>query len=242
MRVRERLRSLVESIRESGRLAPIAVVTTFLPMAGSLVLVVIGYPLGMWLRENPGIGAIGFTTGVAIACGLALMPTNVIGLISGFAFGFDLGLALLMAAIVASATISFLIHRRITGEKVPELAEKHPKANAVYRSLLGEGFWRTTLIILLLRLSIVTPFALTNFILASARVSTSTFLIGTFFGMLPRSGAVVLAGAGLSELSMDAPSDRWILYGGIAATLISIIIISSISRRALDKLTGAEVV
>jgi uncharacterized membrane protein YdjX (TVP38/TMEM64 family) len=231
---------LWDRVAEFGKLTPIAFVTAFLPMAGTAVLFMIGYPLGMWLRENPTQGAVGFFAGVVVACGLALVPTNVIGVIGGFAFGFGSGLALLIVAIVGASLISYVIHRRIVGDKVPDLADKHPKAKAVYEALTGQGFGRTTLIILLLRLSVVMPFALTNFILASAKVPRSTFVVGTFFGMLPRSGAVVLTGAGLSELTLESTADFRFIVFGIAATLASIIVISVISRRALEKLTETE--
>ncbi|NOT47848.1 MAG: TVP38/TMEM64 family protein [Acidobacteria bacterium] len=228
---------LRERLIEFGKLTPIALVTTFLPMLGTTALFFVGYPLGIWLRENQAVGALSYTAGVLVVCGLALMPTNVIGVIGGFAFGFDLGLTLLMIAIVGAAYISYLIHRRIAGDRIPDIAEKHPKAQAIYQALTGQGFVRTTLIILLIRLSIITPFAFTNFILAAAKVPRSTFLVGTFVGMLPRSGAVVLTGAGLSELVLDASPNVWLIGSGIAATLISILLVSMISRRALEKLT-----
>lgn len=231
---------LMERIIELGKLTPLAIVTALLPMAGTAVLVFVGYPLGIWLRENPGQGAVGYTLGVAVFCGLALVPTNVIGIIGGFAFGFIPGLSLLMAAIVAASFISYLIHIRITGNKLPEIAEKSPKTKAVYDALTDQGFLRTTLIIFLIRLSVAFPFALTNFILASARVQRSSYLAGTFFGMLPRSGAVVLTGAGLSELSLDAPQNFWMIVFGILATLLSVIVITAISRRALDRLTQPQ--
>ncbi|MEO7673042.1 MAG: VTT domain-containing protein [Pyrinomonadaceae bacterium] len=231
---------LRERFVEMGKLTPIALVTTFLPMTGTAVLFMIGYPLGLWLKENQVVGAFGYATGVLIFCGLALVPTNVIGVIGGFAFGFDLGLVLLMLAVVGASLISFFIHRRIVGDKVPDVADNHPKARAVYQALLGQGFWRTTTIILLIRFSIIMPFALTNFILASAKVSVAAFLTGTFLGMLPRSSAVVLAGAGLSELSLETPYDVWMVSFGIAASLLSIIVISIISKRALERLTQIE--
>lgn len=229
-RVRRRLQEL-------GKLTPIALVTTFLPMLGTTVLFAVGYPLGIWLRENQAIGAVSYTAGVLIVCGLALMPTNVIGIIGGFAFGFDFGLSLLMTAIVGASFISYLLHRRIVGDKVPNIADEHPKAKAIYEALTSEGFARTTFIIVLIRLSIVMPFALTNFILAASKVRPSAFVLGTFIGMLPRSGAVVLTGAGLSELVLSSGFNFWLIASGIAATLLSVIFISLISKRALRKLT-----
>jgi len=231
---------LREKLAEFGNLTPIALVTTFLPMLGAVLLLAVGYPLGLWLRENQAVGAVSYMTGVLIVCGLALMPTNVIGIIGGFSLGFEIGLALLMVAIVGAALISYFIHRRLAGDKVPDLAEKHPKAQAIYDALTGQGFYRTTLIVLLIRLSILMPFALTNFILASAKVRPGTFALGTFLGMLPRSGAVVLTGAGLSELTLDASVSSSMIVLGIAATLVSVVVISVISRRALEKLTEGE--
>lgn len=229
-------------IRELGNLTPIAFVTTFLPMLGSTILLIIGIPLGYWLRENWEIGTLLYLLGVLIFCGLALLPTNVIGVIGGWAFSFDLGITILITGVVGAALISFLIHRRIVGEKLPQVFEKHPKAQAVYEALLEQNLWRTTLIIFLLRISVIMPFALTNFLMASARVPLGSYIAGTFFGMLPRSSAVVFVGAGLSELNFDNPQSLWLLILGIAATIVSVIIISNISRHALEHLTGDKAV
>src|SRR5687768_4965759 len=144
-------------LAEFGSLTPIALIAAFLPMLGSIVLLAVGYPIGVWLRENQAVGAVGYITGVLIACGLALVPTNIIGIIGGFAFGFGLGLALLMAAVVGASLISYSVHRRLVGDKVPQLAEQHPKAQVVYDALTGRGFFRTTLIVLLIRLSVLMP-------------------------------------------------------------------------------------
>ncbi len=227
-------------LNELGNLTPLAFVTAFLPMLGSTVLLVFGIPLGYWLRENWEIGMPLYLFGVLFFCGLALLPTNVIGLIGGWAFSFQLGITVLITGVVGAAVISFLIHKRIVSKELPDVFEKHPKAQAVYEALLERNLWRTTLIIFLLRVSVVMPFAFTNFLMASARVPLGSYTVGTFFGMLPRSSAVVFVGAGLSELSFDNPQDSRMIIGGIVATIISVIVIASISRRALDRLTSKE--
>lgn len=224
-------------LKEFGNLTPIAFVTAFLPMLGSVVLIASAYPLGYWLRENWEIGMPLYLLGVLIFCGLALLPTNVIGILGGWAFSFDLGIAVLITGIVGAALISFLIHQRIAGDKLPHVFESHPKAKAIYKALVGQSVWRTTLIIFLIRMSPAMPFALTNFLMASARVPVKSFVVGTFFGMLPRSSAVVFVGSGLSELNLENPQSSWLLIFGIIATVISVIIIGNISRRALEHLT-----
>ena len=207
-------------------------------MLGSAVLLIVALPLGNWLRANWEIGGGFFLFGVFLFCGLALLPTNVIGIVGGFAFGFPLGIALLICGIVGAAAISFLIHTRIAGNRLPQIFNQHPKAKAIYEALIGQNIRRTTLIIFLLRMSPAMPFALTNFLMASARVPLKSYLLGTFLGMIPRSSAVVFVGAGLSELNFEDTQNVWLIVVGIAATIISVIVIGNISRRALERLTN----
>ncbi len=223
-------------ITQFGKLGPIAVVTAFLPLLGAGVLLVFAYPLSLWLRQNWEVGLPLYLMGVLIFCGLALLPTNVIGIVGGWAFGLYAGMAVLIAGVVGSAIISFLIHSRIVGDKLPNVAEQHPKADAIYHELVKRDWWRTTTVIFLVRASIIMPFALTNFIMASARVRLDSYAIGTFAGMFPRSLAVVMTGAGLAEFSLDNPADSWFIGLGIIATVISVIVIGTISRRALDRI------
>jgi len=224
-------------LREFGKLTPLALITTFLPMLGSFVLVLVGYPLGIWLRENWQIGSVGFAVGVMAFCGLALIPTNLIGILGGWSFGFAFGLFLLMIGITGAAYISFLIHKKITGTHLPDIAEKYPKAQAIYDELVHDDQLRASIVIFLIRASIIMPFAFTNFLLASARVSSFSFLIGTIFGMLPRSAAMVFTGAGLSVLSLEGSTQTWVIGLGIAASILMIIVVSYLSRRALLKMT-----
>ena len=241
MNIRNLFKKIYGYIKEFGSLTPIAFVTAFLPILGSAVLIAFAYPLGYWLRENWEIGMPLYLLGVLIFCGLALLPTNVIGLLGGWAFSFDLGIAVLITGIVGAATLSFLIHSRIAGDKLTHVFESHPRAKAIYEALVGQSVWRATLIISLLRMSPAMPFALTNFLMASARVPLKSFVVGTFFGMLPRSSAVVFVGSGLSELNLDNPQSSWLLIFGIIATIISVIIIGNISKRALERLTNQSV-
>jgi uncharacterized membrane protein YdjX (TVP38/TMEM64 family) len=224
-------------LKNLGNIGPLALAMAVLPMLGSAVLITVAYPLGYWLQDNWQIGSGLFLLGTLIFCGLALLPTNLIGILSGWAFSFELGIALLIIGLVGAAFISFLVHSRLTGDRLQHVFDNHPKSKAIHQALLGQSIWRTTLIIFLLRLTPAMPFALTNFLMASARVPVKPFLVGTFFGMLPRSSAVVFVGSGLSDLNFNSPQDSTFVVIGIMATFISVIIIGNVSKRALDKLT-----
>lgn len=234
------IKRLKTIITELGRLTPMALVMIFLPMFGSLTLIAFLNPVGDWLRENWTLGTMVYFFATAILCGLSLIPTNVIGLVGGWAFGFWLGLLLLISAVVAAAVISFLIHKRISGRRLPNAASRHIKVDAVYQALMKEDYWRTTFIIFLLRVSVIMPFAFTNFLLASARVRLSSYVIGTFAGMLPRSAAMAFAGAGLSQLDPQSSRDIIALFIGLAATIGVIVLVARFSRAALKRMTNNE--
>ena len=92
------------------------------------------------------------------------------------------------------------------------------------------------MIITLVRISIAFPFALTNFVMASAKVPTHAYVVGTFLGMFSRSFAVAYVGAGLSQLTLSNPQNPWLIVFGLVATVISVIVISIIGKNALNKL------
>ncbi len=213
-----------------------ALVMLFLPILGTLALITFLVPVGDWLRSNWEIGTLVYFAAVVILCGFSLIPTNVIGVLGGWSFGFGLGLFILILAVVSAATLSFVINKRISGRKLPNAVSKYVKVDAIYRELMRNDLRRTTFIIFLLRLSVVMPFAFTNFLLASARVPLGAYVIGTFAGMLPRSATVVFAGAGLSQLDPNNTGDVVALVVGLIATLLSIYFISRFARQALRRL------
>jgi uncharacterized membrane protein YdjX (TVP38/TMEM64 family) len=212
-------------------------ISTFLPIVGSMTLIVFIMPIGGWLRANWEIGILVFIAGIMFLCGFALLPTNVIGIVSGWAFSFELGLAVLMAGVVGASLVSFAVNSRISGEHLSKAIEKHPRSSAIYRALLQDDIRKTIFIIVLLRMSVIVPFALTNFLMAAARVSLKAFLIGTAVGMLPRSAAMAFVGSGLSELDLSDMSETAFFAIGVAATIATMIAIGVFSRRALLRMT-----
>lgn len=235
--LKEKISKAYHFVRELDRVAVLSLATAVVPIVNSTLLLVFAPSAGSWLRENWQIGTMIYVLFAWLVCGFALLPTNVIGILCGWAFGFPLGIALHMLAIVGASLISSYFLAPLVGNNFQEFLEHHEKAKVLYKSLLKRNFRRTTLIITLLRLSPAMPFALTNLLMAAARVPLSSFLIGTLIGMLPRSAAVVFFGAGLSELNFNEPFNVWMFAFGFVATLISVIIISYFSKQALAKMT-----
>lgn len=219
-------------------MAFLSAATAVVPIVISTMLLVFAPAAGNWLRENWQIGIFVYVFFVWIVCGFALLPTNVIGILCGWGFGFPLGICLHILGIVGAALISKFVLAPLAGNNLQEFLEHHKKAKVLYKALLQNNFKRTTLIITLLRFSPAMPFALTNLLMAAARVPLISFLIGTFVGMIPRSAAVVFFGATVSELNFDEPFNIWMIVFGYIATIISVIIISRFSKKALAKMTA----
>lgn len=212
-------------------------VATFLPMAGSAFLITFLPEIGGWLRESWLIGLFLAFLGIIVFCGLALLPTNVIGILCGWAFGFPIGLLVLITGTVTASVISFALSTRISGDQLPGLLKRRPRLHAIHTALLREDLRRTTLIIFLLRVSVVMPFALTNLLLAASRVNLNAYIVGTTLGHLPRAAAVAFIGSGLYELNLADTRDATIFGIGVAVTIVSIIVIGMLSRKALERTT-----
>ncbi len=234
------LRKISQRITELGRLTPMGIVATFLPMAGSALLILFLLPIGGWLRENwyGGIGVV--LVGTVLFCGLAMLPTNVIGILSGWAFGFPVGLLILIIGTIGASVVSFAINSRISGNQLSAVLEKKPRLRAIHTALLRKDVWNTTLIVFLLRVSVVMPFALTNLLLAASRVNLRAYIAGTAFGHLPRAAAVAFIGSGLSELNLADTRDTKLFVAGLIATVASMIVIGILSRKALERVTVSE--
>lgn len=237
---REKARSFYKYLRELNRVAFLSAAAAVVPIAISTMLLPVAPAAGNWLRDNWEIGAVVYVLFVWLVCGFALLPTNVIGILCGWAFGFPLGICLHMLGIIGAALISNFVLAPLAGNNFQDFLENHDKAKVLYKALLRKNFRRTTLIITLLRLSPAMPFALTNLLMTAARVPLSSFLVGTFIGMLPRSSAVVFFGAGISVLDISEPFNLWMLVFGWIATIISIIVIGYFSKKALARVTAEE--
>lgn len=237
MRFTKNFIKLKNLYRDFGRIGSLAGLTMVLPAAGSLLLLAGVYQAGPWLQENKEVGVFLFVVFMTIFSGLALLATNVLGIVSGFAFDWHIGIPAQILGIIGAATLMFYVSRRYAHGNMSSIIERKPKLKAIHTALLTESTIKTLLIITLIRLSPAMPFAATNFMMSASGVPYKTFLSGTILGMLPRSSAIVFVGSSLSELNFSQPQESWMLIIGIAATVAVVIVVSMIAKRALDNLT-----
>lgn len=132
-----------------------------------------------------------FAVTTAGALALALLPSLVVSALAGALFGIS-GILPAVGSYLLACAVAFELVRRFLRPAVQEAVRRSARARAVQEELQQA----TLRIIILSRLSPTIPFALLNILLGVSPISRSTFLWGTFLGMLPRTAAAVAIGAG----------------------------------------------
>ncbi|UCD29216.1 MAG: TVP38/TMEM64 family protein [Planctomycetota bacterium] len=225
-------------LKRLGPVSVLAAIAASMPAIGGFVLLgTVKWSAG-WLQANDELGVVCYVLGFSVMAGLALLPTYAQAFVGGWAFGFQVGVMAAIGGFMGAATIGYVIARRASGDRVVTIIEEHAKWKAVCDALIGGGFWKTLGIVTLLRLPPNSPFAITNLVLASTRVPTVIYLLGTLLGLTPRTVAAVFIGVGASDLTLFGP--RWLTITGIVSVIVVVIIIGTIANKAVTRVTGGE--
>jgi uncharacterized membrane protein YdjX (TVP38/TMEM64 family) len=150
--------------------------------------------LTAWVSGNMVLAALAYLVIYATCVAFSLPGALALTLAGGFLFGATLGTALTVVAATIGATLIFLFARQVLG------------ANALERfgapaARLAEGIRRNAAsYLLVLRLVPLFPFVLVNLVPAFAGVPLGTYVLTTFFGIIPGTAVFSLAGAGLGSV------------------------------------------
>jgi uncharacterized membrane protein YdjX (TVP38/TMEM64 family) len=153
-----------------------------------------------WVSENRLLASAVYVLAYIVTVAISLPGAAFLTLAGGLLFGAFLGTILTAVGATIGATAVFLFAKALFGERAfDRLASEYPTMIGAIR----ENAWSYLLV---LRLLPIFPFFLVNLAGAFVRVPLSTYLITTFFGILPGTIAYSLSGAGLGSL-LDEGSD-----------------------------------
>lgn len=130
-----------------------------------------------------------------IQTALALPGAVILSLSAGAIFGPLMGTLYAVSAASVGATLSFLVTRYLLRDAV--LAKFGNKLEGINKELEEHGINY----LLFLRLVPLFPFFLTNLAAGLTRLPLRTFVLGTFFGIIPGGFVFVNAGASLASIS-----------------------------------------
>lgn len=227
------------TFRRLGAAGPVAIVLSFWPPLGGVLLLTTLTTLGPWLREHAALGLAIYFIFAGLLVGFSFLPTFSCAILAGWAFGFSVGWAIAMVTLTAASLLAYALGRWIARDRVLEVIAEKPRWAAVHRALLGKESGRTLLVVALLRIPPASPFAIANFVLAAARVPLWDYTLGTFIGIAPRTAAAAFAAAGLEQLRFKNVSETWVVISGIVATVLVCVILGVLSNRALRSFGAA---
>jgi uncharacterized membrane protein YdjX (TVP38/TMEM64 family) len=193
-----------------------------------------------WLESLPKWQGILMLTFVETVCTVLILPATPLNLASGFLFGVWWGSLISVSSTDLASVISFFIGRYVARGWAEKEIEKRPKFKAVDAAVEKQGMW----IIILVRFSPVFPFGLCNYLFGLTKVSFIKYWIATTIGLLPYTIAYTYLGSLMRQLtdifnddSTDSTQQIIFLSIGGGATLMTIVVVAWITRRALKSAT-----
>ncbi|MBI3676991.1 MAG: TVP38/TMEM64 family protein [Proteobacteria bacterium] len=146
------------------------------------------------VAQHPALTAIGFVAIYLLATVFSLPGSSILTMAGGFLFGLVFGAMISVAAATLGAIVLFVIARTSFAAYFQ---------NRVQGTIgkLRSGFAKSALSYLLfLRLVPIFPFWLVNLAAALLDVRLRTFVLGTFFGIIPGAAVYASIGSGLGEM------------------------------------------
>lgn len=167
---------------------------------------------------------------------LVAVPALPLTLGSGYLFGVTTGTAVVSVASTAAAAAAFLIARYGLRDYISTYANRYPKFRVMDRAIGREGFK----FVLLLRLSPLLPFAVSNYLYGLTSVQLPKYITASWLGMLPGTIAYVSAGAAvnaLTDLSLHKSAVNPVLVGiGLISTVAALVTIGRIAGDAVKEI------
>ena len=174
---------------------------------------------------------------------LILGPAWLFALVAGLAFGLAKGILLVWVSATLAAIAGFLMSRYFARHRIEKLAKKNEKYEAVDRAIKRHG-WK---VVLLLRISPLLPYTISNYIYGLTAVDFLHYLFATAVGLIPMVAVYVSIGAAGREAALAAAGgghhnvvELVVLGVGIVFTIAAAILIARAARRELVEMRVAR--
>ena len=192
-----------------------------------------------WMQHAGPLGSVAFVGLYGLATVL-LVPASWTHGTTGFMYGPLWGPIAASVLATGFAAVNFILGRTLLRNWVERRLLSRPAFAAVDMLIADRGLF----VVLLLRVSPISPFNPMSYVLGASPVRFRDFLLGTWLGgMLP----VVLfssLGATVTDLPAlfagEAQGPGWLQWLGLGVTLIASIIATRFAKQALDTAMAAS--
>lgn len=194
-----------------------------------------------------------------ILCVLLFLPGVILTIFAGYQHGVLIGTLLSCIGGTLGAMAAFYIGRFFLANRVRKWAEEATFLRNLTKVMDSKNDgWK---IVLLLRISPLTPYSLLNYLLSVTKISTWKYLVSTAIGMIPGTAMYCYLGTTAKnikdviidnpknpktqpnspkDINVDSKTKMWIMIGGLILTIIIAVIITLVIRRALNKAAAEE--
>ncbi len=209
-------------------LVALAVTGLFLPLDE------IARDLLKWAGKVGWLGPLFITAGYVLTS-LLILPTSVFTFGAGFIYGLPGGMAVAVVGSTVGALASYGVSRLLLARRVMHYARRVRPLAIVRRATRADG----KKVLLLTRMSPLTPFAFLSYFYGALQVGLWRFLWTTALGMLPGTFLCVYIGTGLRDLAevtvetSGRVQPSWPYWIGLAGTAVAVVLIGHFARKAL---------
>ena len=183
------------------------------------------------------LGALYFGVVYTLADLLAI-PAFPLTASAGYLFGVTKGTGVVLASASIAAAISFVIGRTLLRSYVENLLLKFPQFQKIDRAIGKEGFK----LMLLLRLSPIFPFALSNYLYGASSVGFVEYFFGTMIGFTPGTLAYVYSGEVGKELTIGGSNTQplYVYAGGFVLLIAFLKVIADVATGIIEAIDDDE--
>lgn len=180
-----------------------------------------------WVDSLGAWAPAAFVAGYVVAT-VAMMPAFLLTIAGGAVFGLVRGAVLVFVGSTVGAVLAFLLGRTILRDWVAKQIAKNPTMVAIDRVVGQEGFK----LMILLRLSGIAPFVLTNYAMGVTSVTLRQFVIA-MLGMIPTIAVYAAVGEAGAAAPGKATLPPAMLVIGIGCAIVLAVLVTRIVQRAL---------
>jgi uncharacterized membrane protein YdjX (TVP38/TMEM64 family) len=192
-----------------------------------------------WFDAQGSWAALLFILFMAAAV-LLVLPGVLFTTGAGFVFGIVEGTLYVVTGTTLGAVLAFLIARHLFGQRARQFIMARVRLRVVSEELTPHG-WK---VVLLTRLIPFFPSKLANYFFGLTPFTLRGYILGSALGFIPFSlhnvylGSIAADVSTLGARSLDRTPLEWTLYGaGFVTTVIAVLYITRLARRALNRLT-----
>jgi len=186
-----------------------------------------------WI-ESLGVAGYGVYAASYILATVFFFPGSILTIGAGLLFGVITGSILVSISSVAGAALAFLVARYLARERIEKKFGKNRKFAAIDGAIGREG-WK---IVLLLRLTPLLPFNLSNYLYGLTSVAFWPYVLASWIGMIPGTILYVYIGSlgkTAAEAAAGGADTGKLALNAVAflATIAVTVYVTKIARKAL---------